>query len=328
MVNRGRRRFLWKGLGSTVALAAGTGLYTWRIEPHWVEFVQRALPIANLPPALAGRTLVQLSDLHVGPRVDDDYVIGVFDRVRALAPDIVVFTGDFTENHRRMPAHARRVYTRTPLGRLATVGVLGNHDYGPGWRYPELAANLVPVLADCGIRVLRNEVADVGGLDIVGLDDLWANRFQPAAALEPGCGEAGARPQPQSGHGRRARLARIRRLDPERPHPRRPVQTAVPAAAADPGAQPALYERRDRRAGRPAALHQPRRRPHTDGAVQRTARSDGLHAAARVRHPRRPRDGAAARPAPRIAAGTPQGGPRRFLRGTAADKQRYMPMTW
>ena len=28
MVNRGRRRFLWKGLGSTVALAAGTGLYT------------------------------------------------------------------------------------------------------------------------------------------------------------------------------------------------------------------------------------------------------------------------------------------------------------
>ncbi len=39
------------------------------------------------------------------------------------------------------------------------------------------------MLADCGIRVLRNEVVDVGGLDIVGLDDLWAKRFQPAAAL-------------------------------------------------------------------------------------------------------------------------------------------------
>ena len=69
-MNAGRRRFLRKGLGSTVALAAGTGLYTWRIEPHWVEFVERALPIANLPAALVGRTLVQLSELHVGPRVD------------------------------------------------------------------------------------------------------------------------------------------------------------------------------------------------------------------------------------------------------------------
>ena len=111
-MNRGRRRFLWKGLGSTVALAAGTGLYAWRIEPHWVEFVQRALPIANLPPALAGRTLVQLSDLHVGPRVDDDYVIGVFDRVRALAPDIVVFTGDFTENDRADARRTRGASTR------------------------------------------------------------------------------------------------------------------------------------------------------------------------------------------------------------------------
>jgi predicted MPP superfamily phosphohydrolase len=183
MVNRGRRRFLWKGLGSAMALATGTGLYAWRIEPHWVEFVERALPIANLPRTLVGRRLVQLSDLHVGTRVDDDYVTGVFDRVRALAPDIVVFTGDFTENDRRMAAHARRVYARTPLGRLATVGVFGNHDYGPGWRYPELAADLVPVLADCGIRVLRNEVVDVGGLDDVGLDDLWAKQFQPTAAL-------------------------------------------------------------------------------------------------------------------------------------------------
>jgi len=183
MVNPGRRQFLWKSLGSTIALASGTGLYAWRIEPHWVEFVERALPIANLPAALAGRTLVQLSDLHVGPRVDDDYVLDVFDRVRALGPDIVAYTGDFTENDRRMPAHARRIYRHTPIGRLATIGVFGNHDYGQGWMRADLAAALAPVLADCGIRVLRNEVVDIAGLDVVGLDDLWAKHFQPTAAL-------------------------------------------------------------------------------------------------------------------------------------------------
>lgn len=182
-MKRDRRRFLLRGLGATAALAAGTGLYTWRVEPHWVEFVERALPIANLPTALAGRTLVQLSDLHVGPRVDDDYVIGVFDRVRALAPDIVVFTGDFTEPYQGFLKQAREVYRHAPRGRLASVGIFGNHDYGPGWRHPEFAAALQPVLADYGIRVLRNEVMPVGGLDIIGLDDWWGKQFRPAEAL-------------------------------------------------------------------------------------------------------------------------------------------------
>jgi predicted MPP superfamily phosphohydrolase len=183
MVNAGRRRFLRRSLGSMAAVAAGTGLYTWRVEPHWVEFVERALPIANLPPALAGTRLVQLSDMHVGPRVEDDYVIGVFERVRALKPDIVVFTGDFTEPYRGIAAQARRVYAHAPQGRLATLGIFGNHDYGPGWRHPEFAAGLVPVLAECGIRVLRNERVDVAGLDVIGLDDWWAKQFQPAEAL-------------------------------------------------------------------------------------------------------------------------------------------------
>jgi uncharacterized protein len=183
MVNRGRRRFLWRGLGATAALAAGTGLYTWRVEPHWVELVDRTLPIANLPVALIGRRLVQLSDLHVGPRVDDDYVLGVFERVRALAPDIVVFTGDFTEPFPGHLAQVRSVYRNAPTGRLATVGIFGNHDYGPGWRHPEIAAALVPVLAGCGILVLRNQVATVAGLDIIGLDDWWGKQFRPAEAL-------------------------------------------------------------------------------------------------------------------------------------------------
>jgi predicted MPP superfamily phosphohydrolase len=34
-----------------------------------------------------------------------------------------------------------------------------------------------------GVRVLRNEVQAVSGLDIIGVDDLWAHRGDPAAAL-------------------------------------------------------------------------------------------------------------------------------------------------
>jgi predicted MPP superfamily phosphohydrolase len=183
VVNPARRRFLRLGLRGAAALAAGTGLYAWRLEPRWVEFVERPLPIAGLPEALIGRRLVQLSDLHVGHRVDDDYVLGVFERVRALAPDIVAFTGDFTDHHDDIAVHARRIYAHAPRGALATVGIFGNHDYGPGWRSPALAAALLPGLEAGGIRVLRNEAVNVGGLDLVGLDDWWARQFHPQAAF-------------------------------------------------------------------------------------------------------------------------------------------------
>jgi predicted MPP superfamily phosphohydrolase len=183
VVTTTRRGFLKRSLMSAAVIGGGTGFYTWQIEPHWVELVERPLPIAGLPRGLAGARLVQLTDVHVGERVDDDYVIGVFDRVRALAPEIVAFTGDFTSYHRDIVAHARRVYREAPRGRLATLGIFGNHDYGPAWRFPEFAAALLPALAEGGIRVLRNEVVDVAGLDVVGLDDWWAKQFQPTAAL-------------------------------------------------------------------------------------------------------------------------------------------------
>src|SRR5436190_23979634 len=66
-----------------LAAAAGVGLYTWRVEPHWLEIVRRPLPIRNLPRALDGLSLLQLSDLHVGPVVDDAYILDVFAHGRA-----------------------------------------------------------------------------------------------------------------------------------------------------------------------------------------------------------------------------------------------------
>ncbi len=143
----------------------------------------RALPVRALPRGFAGRTMVQLSDIHVGPRVDDDYVTNVFARVAALWPDIVVLTGDLTSYHEHVFAQMERVYQQFPKGRMATLGILGNHDYGPGWSHPEIAERVAAIATGCGITILRNQVHDIDGLQIVGFDDLWAERFDPAAAL-------------------------------------------------------------------------------------------------------------------------------------------------
>jgi predicted MPP superfamily phosphohydrolase len=173
-----RRRFLQASLAAGPGLALGG--YAWQIEPHWLEVVRRALPVQGLPCDLEGRTLAHLSDVHVGPQVDDGYILRTFDLVRSLAPDIVVFTGDFTSYSRTVYGHAERIYANAPRGRVATLGILGNHDYGPGWGHAEVAARLCDILRDAGgIRVLRNEVSQVGELQIAGMDDLWAGRFDP-----------------------------------------------------------------------------------------------------------------------------------------------------
>ena len=180
-----RRQFL--GL-TTSAVGAAAGFYTWRIEPHLLEFVRRPLPIRGLPRDLTGLTLAQISDVHVGPRVDDDYVLDAFARVRALEPDIVAVTGDLVSHHDGMFEQMERVYAHFPRGRIATVGILGNHDYGAGWSHPEIAQRVAEVATSHGIKILRTEILDVGGLQIVGMDDLWARRFDPFAAfarLEP-----------------------------------------------------------------------------------------------------------------------------------------------
>jgi uncharacterized protein len=173
-----RRRLLQIG----AVAAAGAGFHTWRVEPHWLEIVRRPLPIRHLPGRLIGKSLVQLSDVHVGPQVDDDYVLDTFRRVAALQPDIVAHTGDFTSYHTTVFDHAAAVYQHMPKGRLATVAVLGNHDYGPAWNRPDIAQQIVDRVSPY-VTVLRNQTHEVEGLQIAGLDDLWADQFSPAPAL-------------------------------------------------------------------------------------------------------------------------------------------------
>ena len=185
-----RREFLRWSLAGSTAAAAGIVGYIFAIEPHWLEIVEHPLPIAGLPRALIGRRLVHLSDLHVGPRVSDEYVIESLRRARSLAPDIVAITGDLiTYRGPGQFPQLRAVLRELPHGRIATVAVLGNHDYGYGWRMPDVAAAVERELRDAGVTVLHNQAIDVSGLAIVGLGDLWANQFAPEGALAAHAGE-------------------------------------------------------------------------------------------------------------------------------------------
>ena len=175
-----RRRFITM-LAATPVLAS---LYSWRIEPSWTDYVRLKLPIGGLPEKLEGRSLVHLSDIHIGDQVDPEYLAGVFAAVSRIQPDLVVYTGDFiTYGGPETLVRLERLTDRFPHGKLGTVAVLGNHDYGKNWRQGEVADDVARIVSRAGCVVLRNQVAQVAGLNIGGLDDLWANRLQLAPCV-------------------------------------------------------------------------------------------------------------------------------------------------
>lgn len=182
-LNFTRRKFL---KGSLILGGAGllTGLYAWQIEPFWLEFVERKLPIKHIPPQLKGARLMQISDLHVGNRFNRQYLIDSFNEAIAYNPDIVVYTGDFINyESAEQFDQLNEVFAHAVIGKMATIGILGNHDYGVNWEQNEVANRVVEIVTSHGITVLRNQKTDVNGLTIIGLDDLWSPNFQPELAF-------------------------------------------------------------------------------------------------------------------------------------------------
>jgi len=117
-------------------------------------------------PAKAGAvdalTVVAASDLHLGALVGPRRLENVVERMNALEPDVVLFAGDIVDEtvtdeiEAKLGGIMRRL--RAPLG-LFTC--LGNHE-----SYSGLERN-VACLRSCGVTVLQDEAAEVGGAFIL-----------------------------------------------------------------------------------------------------------------------------------------------------------------
>ena len=138
------------------------------------------MPIQNLPESLEGKTLMHISDIHVGNRFDWNYLIKSFKEAQNLHPDFVVYTGDFVsyENDSQLD-DLTTVMNKAVLGSLGTIAVLGNHDYGHNWKQPKVANQIVSILKEAGITTLRNQQQEIHGLNIIGIDDYWGVNFHP-----------------------------------------------------------------------------------------------------------------------------------------------------
>lgn len=159
------------------------------IEPRWVSVEHHALPIAGLGDDLVGKTVVQISDAHVGNSVGESYLRRQFEYVDSLKPDFVFFTGDFLDYASKWHVdQGEKLLKHFPRGGIGTACVLGNHDHGHQASYAQKnlanTQRLSNLFVDQGLNLLRDEVVDFPGLRVVGLRDYWFGGFRNPSAAE------------------------------------------------------------------------------------------------------------------------------------------------
>jgi len=149
-------------IGLVVALLSfgamwwGALINRWRIDVKEVEFVD-----ARVPEAFDGYKIVQLSDIHTGTfGSDTSFLADVVDRINALEPDLVLFTGDIV--NRRSDELEPFVSTLSRI-KAPVYSVLGNHDYGDYYHWPDAAAKqanhqkLLDLQRDMHWQLLNND---------------------------------------------------------------------------------------------------------------------------------------------------------------------------
>ncbi|CAB3686472.1 metallophosphoesterase [Achromobacter piechaudii] len=180
-----RRYSAWAVAGLALA---GTliGFYNARSRARVVDV---DVPIEGLPQDLDGFTIVQISDIHVGPTIKKHYVQAIVDGVNELLPDVVAITGDVVDGSvEHLSEQARPLASlRAPFG---VYLVTGNHEYYSG------ATAWVAEFRRMGLRVLMNEHAVIhpSGLPVVvaGVTDYSAGSFDPQQRSNPKAALAGA----------------------------------------------------------------------------------------------------------------------------------------
>ncbi len=140
------------------------------------------VPIPGIPPALRGIRIVQISDLHVGSTIDQNYVHKVVKKTMSLRPDLIAITGDLIDGTPELLSpHLRPLSElKAPLG---TFYVTGNHEYYWGaesWVEKTKQLGFIPLINE-------NRVVNYEGVKILvgGVTDPSGDQFVPSHRSNP-----------------------------------------------------------------------------------------------------------------------------------------------
>jgi predicted MPP superfamily phosphohydrolase len=161
------------GAGTVTGLAA----YGFLDERHALGTTSMTLPVAGLPPALAGLRIGLITDIHRSRWVPAEDVERGVSALMAARPDLIILGGDYvTWGDRQYVGPSAEVLAGlyAPYG---VFGILGNHDDDHDMP-AALGRNGVQMLKDARTRLtIKNETVDLVGIRY------WTKRQADIAAL-------------------------------------------------------------------------------------------------------------------------------------------------
>ncbi len=106
--------------------------------------------------------IVQISDLHIGSTHKKTFLPHTVDRVNALNPDFVVFTGDLIDG---LHKYRKGEFDSLKGLNAPTFFVLGNHE-----QFIDID-EVYELLANTDLKIMRNRFLIYEGIQIIGIDD-------------------------------------------------------------------------------------------------------------------------------------------------------------
>jgi predicted MPP superfamily phosphohydrolase len=153
-----------RGLGLATGVLLSIIALVQGLRPPVITDYEVTLP--GLSGQLDGTVIVAASDLHLGSRLDANWLMKRVAQIQLAQPDLIVLLGDIYEGHNDPSPESSAALSRlkAPLGVWA---VLGNHEFHRG------GESKADVFTQNGFTVLRNRWAEIDhGLVLVGVDDL------------------------------------------------------------------------------------------------------------------------------------------------------------
>ncbi|HOZ37041.1 MAG TPA: metallophosphoesterase [bacterium] len=123
------------------------------------------LPFRSLPSSWQGKKVVYLSDLHLGYIYGPKFARSVISLINQQEPDLVLIAGDFYDGTRGQLESSTAEF-KNLHARFGAYLVNGNHEKFFG------LSTAQKLLADTPIKTLSNELVNLEGLDVVGLEYL------------------------------------------------------------------------------------------------------------------------------------------------------------
>jgi hypothetical protein len=185
MINR--RTFIY-ALSSLAAAAGGIASYAHFWEAKRIR-VSKKYIMSDRSPLGAPLKVLHISDLHASCFVSLSFIERAVRQALEEKADLICITGDFITFG--VPCYDRYKQILKLLSNTApTVACFGNHDGGK-WAKRGIGYDERPMvkklLSESNIHILENESENLlinhQIISIVGLDDIWAERFDPPKAF-------------------------------------------------------------------------------------------------------------------------------------------------